>query len=36
MIINHKFKLQNCKKNLKNKFKKKLMKIANYIMKFKN
>ena len=29
-------KLKNCKKNLKNKFKKKQMKIANYIMKFKN
>ena len=36
MIINHKFKFQNCKKNLKNKFKKKSMKIANYIMKLKN
>ena len=36
MIINHKFKLQNCKKNLKNNLKKKLMKIANYKIKFKN
>ena len=36
MIINNKFKLKNCKKDLKNKFKKKQMKIAIYKIKFKN